>query len=312
MFVRDRFRMKESIDARIARAASTSHGMVSARTLREHGVGRSSIQRRVADGRLVLIMPRVYSVACPAQALSPDARAVATLMCAGEGSALSHTCAGGRHRIWVRAGSTIHVTTPHHRYRRTELDVVFHESWSLSPDEIVLVGGLSTTSVARTILDLGTCLTEYQLANVLGEASFLGLLRLAELEARLANRVGRRGSRIVRRSIELHRAGSAGTRSWSEDRVLGAWRRLDIDEPLVNVRGAAGIIGNEPDFVWPDRLLIVEVDGPGHDRPQAADQDARRDDLLRRSGWTVLRFSTAHVWNDLPSVVHTIREHHRR
>lgn len=45
------------------------------------------------------------------------------------------------------------------------------------------------------------------------------------------------------------------------------------------------------DFVLPDRLLVIEVDGPEHDAKKW--YDARRDEFLRRSGFRVIHIPHA-------------------
>ena len=47
----------------------------------------------------------------------------------------------------------------------------------------------------------------------------------------------------------------------------------DLPEPLVNTT----LNGDEADFHWPDRKLVVEVDGPGHGRPRTQREDARKE-----------------------------------
>jgi very-short-patch-repair endonuclease len=58
------------------------------------------------------------------------------------------------------------------------------------------------------------------------------------------------------------------------------------------------------DFWCPQALLVVEVDGAGHD-PVA---DQRRDRILASHGMRTIRFSNADVWDRLDYVVATIRE----
>jgi very-short-patch-repair endonuclease len=86
--------------------------------------------------------------------------------------------------------------------------------------------------------------------------------------------------------MELHRMGSAGTRSAAEDAFL----RLELPEPLVNMH----LLGREVDFHWPDRMVVVEVDGI-HGRPWSVADDAARDAMLAAAGYTVLRFRAAEV-----------------
>jgi very-short-patch-repair endonuclease len=96
------------------------------------------------------------------------------------------------------------------------------------------------------------------------------------------------------------------------ERVAGAedafLQRVAV-EPLVNV----GLLGFEVDFHWPDRRLVIEVDG-GHHALQAAIDDGR-DDVLRDAGWTVLRFSDREVYEQsrrLRAALETHRLSHPR
>lgn len=43
------------------------------------------------------------------------------------------------------------------------------------------------------------------------------------------------------------------------------------------------------DFALPAHRLVIEVDGPHHQRPDVAHKDAIRDRVIRSQGWTVIR-----------------------
>jgi len=60
-----------------------------------------------------------------------------------------------------------------------------------------------------------------------------------------------------------------------------------VPEPLVNVH----VHGHEVDFRWPDRKLVIEIDGSGHGRQRTRREDDLRDRVLKTHGWVVLRFS---------------------
>jgi very-short-patch-repair endonuclease len=47
--------------------------------------------------------------------------------------------------------------------------------------------------------------------------------------------------------------------------------------------------GIEVDFHWPDRKLVIEIDGPPHLRPPSKVDDPARDAQLAAAGYTVLR-----------------------
>jgi very-short-patch-repair endonuclease len=49
------------------------------------------------------------------------------------------------------------------------------------------------------------------------------------------------------------------------------------------------------DFVCIEARLIVELDGPPHDKLEQRLYDMRRDTWLRKQGWQVLRFSNEDV-----------------
>jgi very-short-patch-repair endonuclease len=67
------------------------------------------------------------------------------------------------------------------------------------------------------------------------------------------------------------------------------------------------VLGFQPDFLLsPD--LIVEVDGESHLRESRRRKDAWKDSVLRREGWTVLRFTDWRVQHDLDGVVDEIKE----
>ena len=60
------------------------------------------------------------------------------------------------------------------------------------------------------------------------------------------------------------------------------------------------------DFAVPSARIVIEVDGPCHARQRSA--DARRDRVLARLGWRVLRVSAADVCRDVEGVVGVVRE----
>src|SRR5262245_22472271 len=64
------------------------------------------------------------------------------------------------------------------------------------------------------------------------------------------------------------------------------------------------IAGLIVDFYCHSKSLVIEVDGPVHEQQRSYD-DAR-DQILRDSGFTVLRFNNEQVTNDLPDVLRQI------
>ncbi len=233
---------------------------------------------------------------------------MAGVLFGGEGAALSLEAAAARFGIWKRPSARLSVVCRRSRNTRPPRWLHLWRSTTLTIADLIVVDSIRCTNVVRTICDLGRVLTSWQLANVLYEARFRGMLNLGALCAANDARRGQAGSAVVRRAIELHLAGSAGTRSRSEDRLLMRILLELLPEPRVNQRGATGVGGFECDFVWPEFRLVVEVDGrPFHDGPGSELGDPVRDALLRAAGWHVLRFDANRVWDDLDGVIRAIR-----
>jgi very-short-patch-repair endonuclease len=86
------------------------------------------------------------------------------------------------------------------------------------------------------------------------------------------------------------------------------WSRLKkLRAEGYHFRRQAPFLGYYLDFVCFSRRLVVEVDGGQHaDGPQA-DHDFVRDKILKRKGFTVLRFWNRSVRENMDGVMHAIR-----
>ena len=263
-------------DKAVAEIAGRQHGIVTVRDLRAAGLSPSGVSRRVARGHLHRIHPRVYAVGHTA--LSREARCLAAVLAAGDGAALNRLAAA---ELWMVS-----------RFRNAPISVVaarqvrikgvrVHRCTRLDPRDVTRHRDIPVTTVARTIVDLAEIRTAQQVANVMYEAAFRDLLDLDAVEETAARLLGRHGTRTLEEALDMHRKGSAGTKSAKEDAFLA----LVDAKPIVNVK----VLGEEVDAYWPEHRLIVEVDGPGHERPRARRWDAQRDRKLRAAGYTVIR-----------------------
>lgn len=85
------------------------------------------------------------------------------------------------------------------------------------------------------------------------------------------------------------------------------WVRLRaLRERGFHFRRQAPLLGYYPDFICLSRRLVVEVDGPHHEELEQRDHDVHRDQVLRRSGFQTLRFSTRAVHEDVDAVMSVI------
>jgi hypothetical protein len=162
-----------------------------------------------------------------------------------------------------------------------------HTSRTLDPRDVTTRKGIPVTTVARMFVDLTDTLTPHQLANVMHEADYRKRFSLANTREAMARANGRQKLWVLETALALDASGSAGTKSPHEDAFLTLLQFAGIPEPRVNMH----VLGEEVDCQWPDRRLVVEIDGSGHGRARSERDDARRDKALREAGWKVLRFS---------------------
>jgi very-short-patch-repair endonuclease len=95
--------------------------------------------------------------------------------------------------------------------------------------------------------------------------------------------------------VELQQAVIGRTRSDTEAAFILLCREHGLPLPLVNQH----LNGYETDFHWPERRLVVEVDGFEHHRERAQFNNDRYRGLVHRThGWEVVRVSADHVYDE--------------
>jgi hypothetical protein len=214
---------------------------------------------------------------------------MAAVLACGEGAALSHLSAAKLWRVWRGAANENDVVTSRrHRPRR---GIRIHSCRHLDPRDLTTHDGIPVTTMARTLVDLTDVLNATQLANVIHEAAFRRRFDATATRAAMTRAVGRRRQGVLADALAAHASGSAGTRSALEDRFLALVAAAGIPEPLTNVPIKAGGRRIEVDACWPERRLVVEIDGDGHTRLRTRRADAARDRALRAAGYDVVRLT---------------------
>jgi very-short-patch-repair endonuclease len=298
-----------SIDARIAIVAGASHGIANGIRLAAAGVSSRALRRRLDDATIFEVLPNTFGHVPVIELTEVQRRAAAVASMRAHRTALTRTTAARLLNVWTRLDTErrVEIVSETHWRPAQVAWIEYHSSECLPDQDMLTIDRLPVTNVIRTCLDLGMCLSEYQLANVLHEAEFRHCLDLRELAWRNEQRASYRGCNIVRRAIAARQAGSAGTRSFAEDILLGALLRAQLPVPAIGNPNATPLTEHEMDMVWPELRLIVEVDGrPNHDRPGNRERDNATDRSYERIGWTVMRFGADDVRNDVHSIVATI------
>jgi very-short-patch-repair endonuclease len=282
-----------NIEAAIRNLAERQHGMVSREQLLGFGVTRRQIDGRVVNQRLRRVRRGVYSVGH----VSGTERAVwmSAVLAAGRGAVLSHRSAaqlwgfGGWRgppevlspRTGRRRGRRCHGQLPHPIVRRTE---------NLEHHQVTEREGIPVTSVARTLVDLAGVLTETRLSAALNEAEVVGVLDVPDLHLVLSVSRGRRGVARLRGLVALYHPQTGDTKSVLELAFLAMVQRIGADRPRIN----CFVEGYEVDACWPDRKLVVELDGRRfHGTSRRFEGDREKSAQLELAGWRVLRLT----WN---------------
>jgi very-short-patch-repair endonuclease len=148
--------------------------------------------------------------------------------------------------------------------------------WVSSPARVCLEVAAASPSDLRDIIDTGLAKR---------------LLNRREIDAVLRRHRGRRGAARLAAFLGDESAMTI-TRSRAEKAFLKLIDDARLPRPLVNHR-----LGRyEPDFMWRDERLIVELDSYGfHGGPGGFQTDREKDLSYRDAGFDVLRFTRAHV-----------------
>jgi predicted transcriptional regulator of viral defense system len=299
-------RASADADRALAELAAAQHGVVSLEQARTAGLSSRAVQRRAAAGRLHRVHRGVYAVGHVR--LTADGRRSAATLAAGEGSGVSHATAADQLAM-VRSGSArIDVVVPT-RVGRAVPGVVLHRSATLTREDVTLVGGVPTTTPARTLLDLADVLDRSRLVRAVEEADRLRLLDGRAVEDVLRRSGGRLAAAHRLRSALAELTGEpVPTRRELERRALELFDRAGLPRPRVNGLVETREAALEVDFHWPDRRLVVEADSwEFHSGRAAFEDDRRRDQLLKLAGWERVRITWRQVTRRPHEVIEAVR-----
>jgi very-short-patch-repair endonuclease len=112
-------------------------------------------------------------------------------------------------------------------------------------------------------------------------------------------RPGKPAPAAIARAKRLRKNATAAERLLWED-----VRKLDL-----NIRRQVPIGPYIADFASHCARLVIEIDRPHYDEPQAKKRDAVRTAWLKSAGYRVIRFPETMVRNDLHTVIERIASH---
>ena len=180
---------------------------------------------------------------------------MAAVLACGPAALLSHQSGAAHWELLASARSRIDVIAP--RSRTVRPGIAVHRIRHMHPADRALKDGIPVTTVARTLLDLAAAIPLRQLKRALEQAERLRLFDLKAIERLLSRSRGHRGRSALVALLGAYSGPPPATRSELERRFLDICSDAGLPRPLVNVF----IAGFEVDAVWPDRRLVVELDG---------------------------------------------------
>jgi very-short-patch-repair endonuclease len=267
-------------DRGIAALAARQHGVIRHDQLKQLGLDKSAIRRRVRAGHLHRVHRGVYAVGHTR--LTTSGRFLSAVFAYGDRAVLSHRSAAVLWRLCPRGGARIEVTVPSAGARARRAGLIVHRA-AVQETEITASEGIPVTTPVRTLIDLADSCSRRELERAIDEAFYLGLSLTS-----LRPLQGRRGAGLLAAVLDEHMAGTTRTKSDFEELLLALCRKHGLPQPLVN----HVVEGYQVDFVWPRAKLILEADSwSAHGRRSAFERDRLRDAALQVAGWRVIRIT---------------------
>ena len=293
---------KPDSDLACAAIAERQFGVIERTQALSTGMSTSAIKRRVQAGRWKAILPGVYRIA--GTTFTWMTSAMAALLQTGPASCLSHRAAA---HVWHLEGferAPIEVSTPR---RLSSKNFVVHFAPDLLPRDVTTRNGIKTTSVHRTLIDLGDVCDEAHVEDALDGALRRHLTSQAYLLKEI-ERIGTNGRKGAARLRSLL-AGEESRPSWLERRFI----RLLAGTELPPYEREHPVLRYRIDFAWPAPKLGVEVHGEKWHRKRLQwGRDLARHNELTAGGWTILHFTWPQIRNEPEVVITEIVSTYRR
>ena len=298
-----RFWGDTSIEDRVVALAIEQGGVFELGQAIEIGFTARAVQLRAATARWHRVRRGVYSI-LPIALLGPKGHLHAAILACGPGAALSHRTAAHRHGIRHSASARIDVVVPG-RTRQRQKGIVVHTSITLEPQDIVLVHGIPTTTLARTFLDLADVLTGDQVERAFEQAEQLEQLDYNALRDQIARNRTRPAAAKLQTMMDRYTSGHGIPWSEIERAVKTGLTAAGLPLPEINsfIDPGDGEPPIRPDFHWREHRVVLQTDGWETHRTRAAfERDRRNDQRLTRIGIDCARATGRQILNEWPRI----------
>jgi len=231
---------------------------------------------------------------------------MAAVLASGPDALLSHQTAAALWGLRGYSGGAVHVTVSR---KSTSSKRIRRHLSHMPPDERTEKEGIPVTSVHRTIFDLATSEDVDAVVAMIKEAEYLNLWDRLSLWDLLERYPGRRGSRNLRFALKRITEEPTGRkRSKLEERFAPFLRRHRLPLPRFNDWIPLDPKPYRVDCHWPQRRLIVELDGwEGHSSRSAFQDDRARDRALKVAAYSVIHLTWAQLDSEPAQVAADLR-----
>ena len=184
--------------------------------------------------------------------------------------------------------------------------LIVHESTVLTAHDVAVVGVIPTTTVERTLLDLGAVRPPATVELAVEAALRRELTTIDALERTLRRlgRRGRNGAGVLRSVLGLHTVDRTLTESEMELRLLQLLRRNGLPEPVTQYEiRVGGRFVARVDAAYVDWKIALEYESVAfHTGREALVRDSARRNQIVAVGWKPI----AVTWADVVSGGHQV------
>lgn len=263
--------------------------------VRDLGYPSTTLSRLHDASILERLDGRVYGTA--GVPMTWERRVLATVFAAGHGAQASHRAAARLLGIPTYEGAPVELTVPSKR-KFSRPAVIVHESRDLAYVPPIHIHGIPCTPPRRLAVDIGAVLGRTAYTTVVRELRRSHGVTWKQLGAilDLHSKRGRNGCGPLRLQLERYHGvdGIPDTtleQVFLDDLIDAGYPPPTCQHPVPQPHGDPFRL----DFAWIPARLDVEIDGPHHRTTEGRRRDARRDAVLRRLGWEVVRFDEERV-----------------
>jgi very-short-patch-repair endonuclease len=294
---RGRETRSEPPDGAIARLATSQYGVFSRVQARAIGLSDRQITHRLATGRWLRVLPRVYAVAGGVPTNRRSQSMAATLW-AGDGSLVAFGTAAD---LWGLVGvrsSRLEIWVPAGRARSCD-EVTVHRGTRLDRADRTMFDGIPITTPTRTLIDVAARLEDEALLATMEAALRDGLTTPERLVARLGalRGSGRAGVGRLETLIATRPDGARALESRLEAKFWRVVVQAGLPKPVrqhwVMIDGRRYRL----DFAWPERRVAAECEGRAFHGPAEFEFDELRRADLASTHWHVVPVT----WRQLTS-----------